>query len=280
MAKSVIDMFLAYGLGGGYFSTATAEAYRSDLQAVVRWAKSSRKFSSWSSATTEDFELYVSVLVAEGKEMCTVNRVLSALSSFYGWALVHRHVRSNPIAAVRRPRNTLHRRSAISMDAVRKALLREDLLPSTKALIALMAESGIRIGEAMTLKPSDVSIAHREAYVKGKGRSFRKVYFGDMTAIFLDAYMQGKQFPSSLFPNSRREYNWEVHNALKPFVGVAKVSPHVLRHTFATESISNGMPLDVLQDALGHKSIETTMVYLHSDSSRIKRINESYAPRI
>lgn len=280
MSKSVIERFISFGEGGGYFSPATAAAYRSDLQSVVRWAKCSGQFTSWGKATTEDFEEYVSFMVAEGKEMCSINRCLSALSSFYGWAMVHGYVKSNPIAKVRRPRNSYKQRNGIEFSAIRQALLRNDVLPSTKALISLLAESGIRIGEAMTLQPSDVSITHREAYIKGKGRSFRKVYFGDTTALFLDAYMQGRHFLNGLFPKSRREYNWEIHHAIKPFVGIDKVSPHVLRHTFATESLTNGMPLDVLQGTLGHKNLATTMEYLHAGGERRERFNEDCAPRI
>lgn len=264
----------------GYLSQASAEAYVSDCKQFETWLLDYRKNYRWSMVSQEDIEDYIAYLVSRKYEYSSICRVLSSLSSFFGHFVKQGRLQVNPVSKVQRPRPSYHTREALSMDIVCRVLQQPDLSDSTRALISLISESGLRIGEVMQLSIEDIDMECHQIKVKGKGRTFRMAFFGDMTARYLQRYLNGRSFLGRLFPLSRRQYNWDVYHACKSFAGEHKCSPHILRHTFATECLSKGMPMDVLMLTLGHKSIDTTMLYTHCQSSRVESMNQSCAPRL
>lgn len=279
MPKNLISEYSEWMVARGYLAATSAETYCNDIRLFARWAKQSSRVSSWSSAATKDFEDFVSYLVANDYEFVTINRILSALTSLYSWLKHQGRLSQNPLYDVRRLRPDFKQRQPIAAEAIRKALLSPKVLPSTKAMIALLAESGLRLGEAQKLMPSDINLATKEIMVQGKGRSHRIAHFGDTAALYLNEYMSGRSFPDGLFPLSRRQYNWDVYHALAPFCGGRKCSPHILRHTFATLSLENGMPLQSLSVTLGHRNLATTMIYNHASSEAIHNDYCKYAPK-
>ena len=276
----VIHSFGEWMQARGYLSPASAEAYVSDCKQFEIWLMANRKNYRWSMVSQEDIEDYIAYLVSRKYEYSSICRVLSSLSSFFGHFVKQGKLQVNPAAQVRRPRPSYHQREALDMAVVYRVLQQDNLSDSTRALISLISESGLRIGECLALTPSDINIECRQIRVTGKGRSYRMAFFGDMTARYLEHYMSGRSFNDKLFPMSRRQYNWDIYHACKPFAGEHKCSPHILRHTFATECLNQGMPMDVLMLTLGHKSIDTTMLYTHCQSARVENMNKSHAPRL
>lgn len=278
--NSIISEFGHWMQARGYLSQASAEAYVSDCKQFEIWLMDYRRNYRWSMVSQEDIEDYVAYLVSRKYEYSSICRVLSSLSSFFGHFVKQGRLQVNPVSKVQRPRPSYHTREALSMDIVLRVLQQPDLSDSTRALISLISESGLRIGEVTQLTLHDIDLECHQIKVKGKGRTFRMAFFGDMTARYLQRYLNGRSFSGSIFPLSRRQYNWDVYHACKPFTGEHKCSPHILRHTFATECLSKGMPMDVLMLTLGHKSIDTTMLYTHCQSSRVESMNQSCAPRL
>lgn len=276
----VISDYKLWMVGKGLLSPSSADAYGSDCYIFERWLIANRQGVRWSGVRSADVEDFVSYLIAEKYEFSSVCRMLSALSSIYRYFVHCKGLKENPVCTVARPRPTYHQREALSIEVVTKALSQSNLSKSTKALISLIVESGLRIGECMALSASDVSLERQEVRVMGKGRNVRIAYFGDATARYLGDYMRSVRCSARLFPQSRRDYNWAIHHALKPFAGAHKCSPHILRHTFATESLANGLPIDLLMVALGHKSINTTLLYTHCQSSRFENLNRINNPRL
>lgn len=267
-------------LAKGYLSQASADAYMSDCSLFEVWLMDYRINYRWSMVNQEDIEDYLEYLVSKKYEYSSICRILSSLSSLFGYFVKRGLLQSNPVSKVQRPRPSYHTREALSMNIVYRVLQQSDLADSTRALISLISESGLRIGECLKLTLDDIDLESHQIRVSGKGRTFRMAFFGDMTARYLERYLSNRRFNGNIFPLSRRQYNWDIYHACKPFAGEHKCSPHILRHTFATECLSKGMPMDVLMLTLGHKSIDTTMLYTHCQSSRVERMNETCAPRL
>lgn len=275
-----VNMFLEWSVARGYLAQTSISAYGSDLNKFEEFIFKNRNGKGWSKISKEDIEDFIEYLVAEKYEFTSINRMLSALSGLYKYFVDKKMLDVNVVDGVRRLRPSYHEREALPMDIVKKVLHQPNLEASTKAIISLIVESGLRIGEVMSLKYEDVDMKYNQIRVFGKGRSERIVFFGPMTNKYLSEYLRGRCFNGAIFPMSRRQYNWDIYHACKPFAGNHKCSPHILRHTFATECLSNGMPMDVLMLTLGHKSIDTTMLYTHCKSSRSQIANNSFAPRI
>lgn len=276
----VIDTYSDWMMSRGYLAPSSVSAYAADIASFEAYLCDYRRGYSWSMVTRDDIEEYIAFLVSKKIEFSSICRALSALSSFFRWCK-HLGKRSdNPCDGVQRPRPKYHQREALDMNVIREVLAQDNLSDSTRALIALICESGLRIGECLSLCPADINIEYRQVRVLGKGRVERIAFFGECAADALSRYMNGRTFPSKLFPMSRRQYNWDIYHACKPFCGEHKCSPHILRHTFATECLAKGMPMDVLMLTLGHKSIDTTMLYVHCQSTRTEKFNRFNSARI
>lgn len=278
--NSIISDFGKWMQARGYLSQASADAYMSDCNLFEVWLMDYRRNYRWSMVNKEDIEDYVEYLVSKKYEYSSICRILSSLSSLFGYFVKRGLLQVNPVAHVQRPRPSYHTREALSMEIVNSVLLQDGLADSTRALISLISESGLRIGECLKLTLNDIDLESRQIRVCGKGRTYRMAFFGDMTARYMERYLSGRSLGHYIFPLSRRQYNWDIYHACKPFAGEHKCSPHILRHTFATECLSKGMPMDVLMLTLGHKSIDTTMLYTHCQSARVEKMNKSCAPRL
>lgn len=276
----VIGNFCCSMLAKGYLSQASADAYKSDLRLFEIWLIDYRINYRWSMVSKEDIEEYIETLVSKKYEYSTICRMLSSLSTFFKYFVDHGQLSENPVSQVRRPRPSYHTRESLDMSVIYRVLQQDDLKDSTRAIIALISESGLRIGEVLKLTLSDIDLESHQIRVTGKGRTYRMAFFGEMTAKYLQRYIEHRSFSGPIFPESRRQYNWDIYHACKPFAGEHKCSPHILRHTFATECLNQGMPMDVLMLTLGHKSIDTTMLYTHCQSARVENMNRKHAPRI
>lgn len=278
--SSVISDYRDWMLSKGYLSATSLDAYCSDLRQFEIWIIDYRPQLRWSSVSKEDIEDYVSFLVAKEYEFVSINRILASITSIYAYFVHRGMLGSNPCHEVKRLRAPYKTRDSLDMEIIRKVLEQNSVDISTKALISLIVESGLRIGECLSLCTGDINLESCQIRVCGKFHKYRMVFFGSMTQKLLSEYLKKCKSSDKVFPLSRRQYNWDIWHACKPFAGEHKCSPHILRHTFATECLSKGMPMDVLMLTLGHKSIDTTMLYTHCQSSRTERYNSTHAARI
>lgn len=278
--SGIVNQFGNWMFAKGYLSQTSVDAYTSDISLFENWLIDYRLNYRWSMVSKEDIEEYIEYLVSKKYEYSSICRILSSLSSFFGYFVSQKKLEVNPVSQVKRPRPSYHQREALSMEIVFRVLQQAGLSDSTRALIALISESGLRIGECLKLTLNDIDLESHQIKVSGKGRTYRMAFFGDMTARYLERYISGRRFDGSIFPLSRRQYNWDIYHACKPFAGEHKCSPHILRHTFATECLTKGMPMDVLMLTLGHKSIDTTMLYTHCQSSRVEKFNRLNSARL
>jgi integrase/recombinase XerD len=163
-----------------------------------------------------------------------------------------------------------------------------------RALLELLYATGCRVSELSTLKMRDIHLAEKYCICRGKGDKQRMVPLGERAVAAVERYLReergklaGKQSPtpdwvllSSRGDRLRRERIWElIKRYAHRVAGLPEISPHSLRHSFATHLLAGGADLRQVQELLGHASIATTQVYTHVDHSRLKRVHQAFHPR-
>lgn len=259
------------------YSDNTVIAYGKDLHAFAAWAKSMNPSATWSTVTQTMIQDYVMFLHGEGKENSTICRKVSAIRSLYNYFRVLGLVKSNPAQFVSSPKKAKLVPHTVEVEAIKKAIGSTHVSLKTKTMLALMMETGIRLQEMLDLQTSDFIKKDREIIIRGKGAKERKVYYGEVSARLLNAYQGTKQ--GRLFNDEQREVRHAIYEALRPYSQAKQVSPHAIRHTFATTMLNNGAQLTTLQAILGHESVKTTENYAKVANRTVKSEYNIYKPK-
>jgi len=298
MRKSMED-FLTYLSVEKGASANTVAAYRNDLQQLAAFIGSRPGTKGWQSldrATIQDFILH---LKERGYTETSVARKVAAVRSFFAYLSAEGIVTANPTEGLTSPRvgKTLPR--AISPNEVDE-LLEQPARRATpeakrdRAMLELLYATGMRVTELVSLDVAHLILEPRSPYVRclGKGAKERTIPIHDQALEALVAYLgEGRALmvrnrdESALFVNRRgerltRQGFWLI---LKGYAKSANLSsditPHTLRHSFATHMLRGGMPLRNVQEMLGHANISTTQVYTHLTSDHVREVYEKAHPR-
>jgi integrase/recombinase XerD len=270
----------------------TVASYCSDIQKFAIWIdKSLRK--SLDKASADDVTEYVSSLSSLEKR--TQARILSSLRSFYGWAVIEKYVTDNPCDLVDSPKLGRYLPDVLSVDEVTAVIDSVDVKSSyglrDKAILEIMYGCGLRVSEVVGMKISCLYLKEGFVRVVGKGDKERLVPLGEMAADAIKAYLPRRTEPYDavsedlLFLNryGRALSRQSIFKMIKAYAlksGIVKdISPHTLRHSFATHLVERGADLRMVQDMLGHESITTTEIYTHVDSTTWHREVISRHPR-
>ncbi len=223
-------------------------------------------------------------------------RRVSALNAFFSYLNLHGHISRNPFLTVDLPKSGRSLPKALSMDEVNKLL---ELPPSPSPLVLrnqtmllLLYSTGLRVTELVTLPMVACNLSAGFLKVIGKGDKERLVPFASVAKEAIESYMEharplilkGKQsnyvfVTSRAKPMSRARF-WQIVRETATVSGISKaVSPHMLRHSFATHLLAGGADLRAVQIMLGHADISTTQIYTHIDQDRLKTIHRSFHPR-
>lgn len=222
-------------------------------------------------------------------------RILSSLHSFYNWMIAQGRMEENPSDAVEAPKLGKYLPAVLSVEEVEKLIAAADLnSPSGKrdrAILEVLYGLGLRVSESISLKISDFWFNESFVSVVGKGNKQRLVPLGDMARDAVLEYLRvrgeaaDRENGDILFLNrfGRALSRVAVFNMIKSYAmkaGIGKeISPHTLRHSFATHLVENGADLRAVQEMLGHESILTTEIYTHIDSSTWQRNILEHFPR-
>jgi integrase/recombinase XerC len=281
----------------------TVKAYGSDLAAFLAFAGEHLgeppTLAALEALTTGDFRAWLAARHRRGLARSSTTRALAAVRSFYGW-LDRRHGRHNPaLKALRTPRlaRRLPRPLAAGqaqelIDAAPAAAREEWLAKRDVALFLLLWGAGLRIGEALAVKRSDLgpdAASARPLMVTGKGGRQRLVPLLPVVAAALDAYLVACPFRLSpgapLFLGARGKplqaaVVRKQMQTLRRLLGLPEsATPHALRHSFATHLLAGGADLRAIQELLGHASLSTTQGYTQIDAERLLRLYERAHPR-
>lgn len=297
-SQAAIDRFVdAVWLEDG-LSANTLAAYRRDLAALAQWLKATSG-THLDAVQEMHLQAYFAARHAQSKAT-SANRRLTVLKRYYRWALRERLVVVDPTLRMLAAKQAMRVPKTLTEDQVNALLNAPDantaLGVRDKAMLELMYASGLRVSELVKLKTLHVSLNEGVLRIMGKGSKERLVPFGDMARDSLLAYMAqaraallGAKQTDDLFVTASgpkagtamsRVMFWQLIKKYAVLSGITSpLSPHTLRHAFATHLLNHGADLRSVQVLLGHADISTTTIYTHVARERLKNIHAQHHPR-
>jgi len=284
-------LWLEHGL-----SKNSLDAYRRDLRLFARWLQLKRpERADLHAVQPQDIAAYFAERHEESKPS-SANRRLSVLKRFYQLALRERRITSDPclkMASAKQPARFVHTLSEAQVEALLNAPdVSTPLGLRERTMLELMYASGLRVSELVTLKVVELSLNDGVLRITGKGSKTRLVPFGEQARHWLERYLKEArgqildgQIDDALFVTGRggamtRQMFWVVIKKHAARAGIsAPLSPHTLRHAFATHLLNHGADLRVVQLLLGHSDISTTQIYTHVARERLKHLHAQHHPR-
>lgn len=274
----MITQFLNYQRTIKSASACTLQAYEKDLRQFVAWYRDYSDHPKWSAVSRADLQAYVEYLCVQGLVPTTVGRKVSALRSFFNYLMTIDALPENPCRYVQSPKRGKPLPKTVQLDEVAATLADPVVDLRTKLMIALLVETGVRISELLAMNTADFCKADRSIRVSGKGAKQRVVYYGDRSRALLNAVVGFHQ--GRIFECSAREARYAIHDALARHSDAPQLSPHVLRHTFATSMLNDGAPLAAISKLLGHESVKTTEVYAQLADTAAREAAEAHRPQL
>jgi len=276
-------------------SPRTLDAYGRDLQRLVDYGGRTG-VESVAGITATKLREFVYDLKDQGLQATSIRRTLSALRTYFGFLVAEGHVTADPTEQVEMPKTWRKLPGVLSREDVERILdapeIGDRLYWRDKALLEFAYASGVRVSELASLKVRDVDLAEGMATVFGKGSKERMVPIGRSAQRALDIYIREtrpalirKQGQGVVFVNAQgrplsRMGIWKILRKHVKRAGVTKrVTPHTLRHCFATHLLEGGADLAAVQEMLGHADISTTQIYTHVDREYLRDIHKRYHPR-
>lgn len=287
----LIDAFIdALWLQDGLAANSLA-AYRRDLRALAAWAAGRPLLA----LTEADLQAYFAAQFAAARPT-TANRRLATLRRFYRWALRDGRLPADPTQRLANARTPARFPQALTEAQVEALLaapdVRTELGMRDRAMLEVLYATGLRVSELVTLRLASVSLADGLVRVVGKGNKERIVPLGEEARAWLQRYLAqarpallGARTSDAVFVTARaepmtRQRFWRLIKNYAFAAGIdAPLSPHGLRHAFATHLLNHGADLRVVQLLLGHADISTTQIYTHVARERLKVLHARHHPR-
>jgi len=299
--EDAIGSFLNYLTVEKGFSENTIAAYRNDLYQLASFAENEAAKGgftpSWASFGRQGMLSYLLNLKERNYAPTTVARKVAAAKSFFGFMVAEGNIKDNPAQNVGSPKVGKSLPNPISISQVRLLLEQPTKLSATeakrdRAMLELLYASGMRVSELMSLNLGDVDTEGGYVRCFGKGHKERLIPIYEQAASAVGEYIQEarprlvhNEAERALFVNRRgdrltRQGFWQILKgyAKSADLGV-QITPHTLRHSFATHMLSGGADLRSVQELLGHANISTTQVYTHLTTEHVRRTYEKSHPR-
>lgn len=233
---------------------------------------------------TDDIRRYLTEYQKNKKSSkVTIDNIRRILSSFFSWLEDEDYILKSPVRRIHKVKTVTNIKETYSDEALE--LMRDNCTELRDlAIIDMLASTGMRVGEMVLLNRNDIDFNERECIVFGKGSKERVVYFDARTKIHLQNYLENRiddnpaLFVSLKAPHKRLQIGG-IETRLREFgkqLGLHKVHPHKFRRTLATMAIDKGMPIEQLQQLLGHRKIDTTLQYAMVKQSNVKIAHRKY----
>ena len=299
--REAINSFLNYLTVEKGFSENTIAAYRNDLYQLASFVEEEATkrglTPSWSSFGRQEMLSYMLNLKERNYAATTAARKVAAAKSFFSFMLAEANIKDNPTLNVTSPRvgKSLPKPISISQAML---LLEQPAKQSTpeakrdRAMLELLYASGMRVSELVSLNLDDINIDGGDVRCFGKGHKERIIPIAPRAAVTVKEYLQEArsrlahdETEQALFLNRRgdrltRQGLWQILKGYAKSAGLDKeITPHTLRHSFATHMLNGGADLRSVQELLGHANISTTQVYTHLTTEHVRRIYDKSHPR-
>lgn len=273
----------------------TLQAYRSDLTAFSKWSETQKLLLI--QILPQHINGYLVYLAEQSKSARSQARFLSCLRQLYGYLVREQQIQSDPTALIPLPKVGRLLPKYLSEKDVENLINAPDTLTTLglrdRAMLEVIYASGLRVSELVGLQLSQLNLRQGVLRVLGKGDKHRLVPFGEQATEWLEKYLAESRtvllkndHSDSLFVTNRkksmtRQAFWYLIKRYALQIGIDKdsLSPHTLRHAFATHLLNHGADLRVVQMLLGHSDISTTQIYTHIAQARLETIHAEHHPR-
>ena len=292
---ALVDQFLDHISFECGLSPKTREAYGFDLTGFSQFIQAAGVHSP-REVTRPTLLRYLEHERDRGQSISSISRRLVTIKVFFRYLVEEGLLESDVTAAMESPRLWKVLPSTLSMQEVGRLLEgvhgTDKVALRDRAMLELLYATGLRVSELAGLTLDDLHLDSGYVRTTGKGNKMRVVPFGEKARVQVEKYLHdvrpalaGERTPRQVFLSVRgdalsRKTVWKLIRVHARRAGITKkVSPHTLRHSFATHLLANGAPLRVIQEMLGHADIATTQIYTHVDSNRLKSIHRQFHPR-
>ncbi|NLV15704.1 MAG: site-specific tyrosine recombinase XerD [Syntrophomonadaceae bacterium] len=273
----------------------TLEAYNRDLEKFLAFLRV-KKVGQPEDIKRPDILGFLSSLLDEGVAFSTTARHLSSIKSFFRYLTMEGYLTLNPADLLETPRINRKLPDVLSVEEIDRLFANPNVVSliglRDRAMLELMYATGLRVSELLSLDVDDVNLSAGYVRCVGKGRKERIVPVGKTAGFWVDRYISRSRqkllkghMSRILFVNARgnkmtRQGFWKILNKHVAETGITKeVTPHTLRHSFATHLLENGADLRSVQEMLGHADISTTQIYTHMTRSHLKDVYVRSHPR-
>lgn len=288
IARGTSNMTMRSHAMGGSGSTAVATMTATDVETIKQKLLAS---------DANQIRAFLSFLTEREYSKATAARKLATLRSFYKFCLRRSYIQTNPVATIRTPKQEKRLPKFLDIDAIKKLLCTPDdttlLGARDRAMLESMYSTGVRVSELVALNVNDLDRDSGHLRVRGKGRKERITPIGPTAIAAIGRYLAMRNSDprnttfnqEAMFVNKhgQRLSTRSVRRKLDKYLSMAgldpAISPHTLRHTFATHMLNNGADLRSVQELLGHQSISTTQIYTHVSTSQLKKDYDNSHPR-
>ena len=277
-SENLVNIFIAAKRIEGC-SEKTLKYYHTTIDAMINAINKSVRHIQ-----TEDLRFYLTQYQKKNQSSrVTIDNIRRILSSFFAWLEDEDHILKSPVRRIHKVKTGTNIKETYNDEELEK--MRDNCTELRDlAIIDMLASTGMRIGEMVLLNRIDINFAERECVVFGKGDKERLVYFDARTKLHLQNYLDSRiDNNPALFVTIRAPYKRiqiggiEVRlRKIGKMLGITKMHPHKFRRTLATMAIDKGMPIEQLQQLLGHKRIDTTLQYAMVKQSNVKIAHKKY----
>ena len=280
MKEVQVDKFLFFLKVELNYSELTIKSYQLDLTDFFGYIES--KKINYLTIRNHDVRGYLKYLDSCNLKNSTISRRISTLRTFYNYLVDENIVENNVFHNVKNPKLEKKLPNYLNYNEMEELLESIDISTTEglekRLLIEMFYSTGCRVSEMINVKISDIDFTNKTIRIMGKGSKERIVYFGDYASKYLDNYLSIVKCDKYLFTNKKgekltiNEVEQIVKDIMKHISIKTHVTPHTLRHTFATHLLNNGADIKTVQELLGHANLSTTGIYTHVSSDRLKDI--------
>jgi integrase/recombinase XerD len=268
----------------------TLESYRRDLDRLHAWSTANKK--QIAELSRSDLRKWIASLSREGLAPTSIARAVSAARGFFKFLMLDGHIKSHPAEDLDTPQRFSYLPKFLTEDEINRLLAAPDVATEEgirdRAILEIMYATGLRVSELVGLKNADIDLLAGLVVCQGKGNKERRVPLGKSAIHWLQQYTAvkagyGKASAPNLFLHRGRPFTrqlaWSTIKRHAETAGIKNVSPHTLRHSFATHLLQHGADSRSVQALLGHSDISTTQIYTHITDVHLRSAYDRHHPR-